>query len=132
MQANLSPIRVLLVEDHEIVRRALREILTIGGEIDIVGEARSAAEGVREAIRVEPGVVLLDLRLPDGSGIDVCAQILATVPATKVLILTSHDDAEARSAAAAAGAVGYLLKDLDPTGLRQAILDVAAGQRWMI
>lgn len=132
MQPNLRPVRVLLVEDHDVVRRALRQILSIGGEIDIVGEARSGADGVREAIRLEPRVVLLDLRLPDRSGIDVCAQILASVPATQVLILTSHDDAEARTAAAAAGAAGYLLKDLDPSGLRRAIVAVDAGQTWTV
>jgi DNA-binding NarL/FixJ family response regulator len=132
MQSRRSPIRVLLVEDHEIVRRALRELLSLGGEIDVVGEARTAMDALSEAIRLEPGVVLLDLRLPDGSGIDVCSRIRESVPEAQVLILTSHDDATARDAAVTAGAAGYLLKDLDPSGLRQAILDIADGHHWTV
>jgi two-component system response regulator DevR len=128
----VAPVRVLLVEDHDIVRRALRSLLVDTGGIDVVGEARTAADGLNEAIRLEPGVVLLDLRLPDGSGIDVCARIRESVPASQVLILTSHEDPAARDAAVAAGAAGYLLKDLDPTGLRRAIFDVAAGHLWTV
>jgi two-component system response regulator DevR len=121
------PIQVLLVEDHNMVRRALRDLLTEQGDIVVVGEARMAREGVQQAVRLQPDVVLLDLRLPDASGIDACAEIHALVPATRVLILTSHDDVRAREEAAAAGAAGYVLKDLDPSGLRRAILEVSHG-----
>jgi two-component system, NarL family, response regulator DevR len=123
-----SPVPVLLVEDHDMVRRALRELLTDGGDVEVIGEARTAGDGIREAVRLLPRVVLLDLRLPDGSGIDACAAIRAQAPDTQVLILTSHDDQGARDAAAAAGAAGYVLKELDPAALRQAIRDAAEGR----
>ncbi len=127
MEPRRSAVSVVLVEDHDAVRRALHALLAEGGDIDILGEARTAAEGEAESLRLAPAVVLMDVRLPDGSGIDACARIRAQLPSTRVLMLTSHDDPAARREAAAAGASGYLLKELDPAGLRQAILDVAGG-----
>src|SRR5688572_497636 len=89
------PIRVLLVDDHEVVRRGLQAILERNPEIAVVGEGNSVASGVREAARVHPDVVVMDLRLPDGSGIEACRQIRDERPEIQVLILTSHADEDA-------------------------------------
>ena len=124
---NAAPIRVLLVDDHEIVRRGLQAILERNPEITVVGEAGTVAGAVQEAARVRPDVVVMDLRLPDGSGVDACRQVRAQDDSVKVLILTSHADEDALFSAVLAGASGYVLKDLDPTGIQKAILDVGRG-----
>ncbi len=118
--------RLLLVDDHEIVRRGLRAILN-GPGIEIVGEAGTMQEGVALAQRLEPDLVIMDLRLPDGSGIDACREIRAARPATKVLILTSYADDDAFFSAIMAGAAGYVLKDLDPARLKDAVRTIGAG-----
>ena len=92
---NAAPIRVLLVDDHEIVRRGLQAILERNPEITVVGEAGTVAGAVQEAARVRPDVVVMDLRLPDGSGVDACRQVRAQDDSVKVLILTSHADEDA-------------------------------------
>lgn len=122
-----APIRVLLVDDHEVVRRGLQAILERNVEITVVGEAGTVAGAVQEAERVRPDVVVMDLRLPDGSGVDACRQVRAQDENVKVLILTSHADEDALFSAVLAGASGYVLKDLDPTGLQKAIIDVGRG-----
>ena len=124
---NAAPIRVLLVDDHEIVRRGLQAILERNPEITVVGEAGTVAGAVQEAARVRPDVVVMDLRLPDGSGVDACRQVRAQDDSVKVLILTSHADEDALFSAVLTGASGYVLKDLDPTGIQKAILDVGRG-----
>lgn len=120
-------VRVLLVDDHEVVRRGLQAILERNREISVVGEAGSVAEAVREASRIQPDVVVMDLRLPDGSGVEACREIRDTNSAIKVLILTSHADEDALFSAVLAGASGYVLKDLDPSGIQKAIVDVGNG-----
>ncbi len=122
-----APIRVLLVDDHEVVRRGLQTILERNPEINIVGEAGTVAGAVREATRLRPDVVVMDLRLPDGSGVEACRQIREEHDTTSVLILTSHADEDALFSAVLAGASGYVLKDLDPTGIQKAIIDVGRG-----
>jgi DNA-binding NarL/FixJ family response regulator len=122
----VSPLRVLLVDDHEIVRRGLRSVLTEPG-VEVVGEAGTVEEGVAQAQRLKPGVVVMDLRLPDGSGIEACREIRAALPDTKVLILTSYADDDALFSAVMAGAAGYVLKDLDPGRLKEAVRSVGAG-----
>jgi DNA-binding NarL/FixJ family response regulator len=122
-----APVRVLLVDDHEVVRRGLQTILERNHEISVVGEAGTVAGAVREAARVQPDVVVMDLRLPDGSGVEACRQIRDGNNQTKVLILTSHADEDALFSAVLAGASGYVLKDLDPSGIQKAILDVGRG-----
>jgi DNA-binding NarL/FixJ family response regulator len=121
-----QPLRVLLVDDHEIVRRGLRAVLTEPG-IEVVGDAGTVAEGVALAQRLQPAVVVMDLRLPDGSGIEACREIRAGVPDAKVLILTSYADDDALFSAVMAGASGYVLKDLDPARLKEAVRSVGAG-----
>ena len=125
--AQPAPIRVLLVDDHELVRRGLQTILERNHDISVVGEAGTVAAAIREAARVQPDVVVMDLRLPDGSGIEACRQIHEDRPTTRVLILTSHADEDALFSAVLAGASGYVLKDLDPTGIQKAVLDVGHG-----
>ena len=91
----VKPIRLLLVDDHEIVRVGLKAGFQRSRTIDVVGEAATAAEAVAECTRLKPDLVLLDVRLPDGSGIDVCREIRTTCPETRVLFLTSYSDASA-------------------------------------
>jgi two-component system, NarL family, response regulator DevR len=119
-------ISVMLVDDHEVVRRGLRAVLD-GGAIRIAGEAGTVTEGVRLAEEVRPDVVVMDLRLPDGSGIDACREIRARLPGTKVLILTSYADDDALFSAIMAGAAGYVLKDLNPGRLKDAVQLVGNG-----
>jgi two-component system, NarL family, response regulator DevR len=122
------PIRVYLVDDHEIVRRGLREILSRAGDIEVVGESASAEEAVRRIPALRPDVAVLDGRLPDGSGIDVCRQVRSVDPTIKGLVLTSYDDDDALFAAIMAGASGYLLKQVLGTDLVDGVRRVAAGQ----
>lgn len=119
--------RVLLVDDHEVVREGLRTILQRNPAITVVGEAESVASAVREAERLRPDVILLDLRLPDGSGVDACRQIRSNDDTVKIVILTSYADEDALFSVLLAGASGYLLKSLDHAAIQQAIIDVARG-----
>jgi len=121
-------IDLLLVDDHEMVRAGLRSLLAGVNEINIVGEAASVAEAVREAERLKPRVVLMDLRLPDGSGIDACREILSSLPQTRILFLTSYSDEEAIVSTVMAGACGYLMKEIGQHALIRAISDAAAGR----
>ena len=121
-------IRVFLLDDHEIVRRGLRDLLEGEGDIEIVGESGSAREATARIPALRPDVAVLDARLPDGSGIDVCRDIRSTDPSIKALILTSYDDDEALFAAIMAGAAGYVLKQIDAGDLVDSVRRVAAGQ----
>lgn len=122
MCERLSPLRVLLVDDHDLVRSTLATVLAEHGDIEVVGEAATAADGVVEALRLRPSVVLMDVRLPDGSGIDACRLIRASAPEVQVLMLTSYDEPNTRQVAMAGGAAGLRLKDFDLCGLRRAVL----------
>jgi two-component system, NarL family, response regulator DevR len=121
-------VRLLLVDDHEVVRAGLRALLAGIDGIEVVGEAGSVAEAVREAARLAPQVILMDLRLPDGSGIDACREILSTAPQTRILFLTSYSDEHAVMSTVLAGAAGYVLKDIGHRALIGAIRDAAAGR----
>ncbi len=121
-------IRVFLLDDHEIVRRGLADLLAAEDGVEVVGEA-GRAEGAAEAILASGATVaVLDGRLPDGSGIDVCRDVKSADPSVGCLILTSYDDDEAVFAAVLAGADGYLLKEVRATNLVAGIRAVAAGQ----
>lgn len=122
-------IRVFLLDDHEIVRRGLRELLDMEDDIDVVGESGSAEEAVRRIPALRPDVAILDARLPDGSGIDVCRDIRAVDPSINGLILTSFDDDQALTAAVLAGASGYVIKDIHGSDLIETIHRVAAGEK---
>jgi DNA-binding NarL/FixJ family response regulator len=119
---------VFLLDDHEIVRHGLKELLEGAGDIEVIGESGSAEEAIRRIPALKPDVAVLDARLPDGSGIDVCREIRSREPHTSALILTSYDDDEALFAAIMAGAAGYVLKQIRGTDLVDAVRRVAAGQ----
>lgn len=121
-------IRILLVDDHQVVRLGLRTALQAEPDLEIVGEAETAFQACVQATRLKPDLVLLDLRLPDRSGIEACREIRAVDPAVRVLILTSFGDQTAVLAAMLAGANGYLLKNAMRDDLLRAIRAVAGGQ----
>ena len=121
-------LRVYLLDDHEVVRRGLRDLLEADGDIEVVGESGLAQEATRRIPALRPDVAVLDGRLPDGSGVDVCRDVRAQHPEIAVLILTSYDDDEALFAAIMAGAAGYVLKQIRGTDLVDAVRRVAAGQ----
>lgn len=121
-------IRILLVDDHEMVRAGLRALLGRVEDMSIVGEAGDVAEACALAGALEPDLVLMDLRLPDGSGIDACREILSAGVHTRVLFLTSYEDDVASMSAVMAGASGYFLKDIGSQALVGAIREVMAGR----
>ena len=121
-------IRVFLLDDHEIVRRGIRELLESEGDITVVGESGLAQEAARRIPALRPDVAILDGRLPDGSGIDVCRDIRSVDPSIKALILTSYDDDDALFAAIMGGASGYILKQVRGNDLVDTVRRVAAGQ----
>src|SRR3954465_10429820 len=119
--------RVVLVDDHEIVRRGLKELLQDEG-FDVVGEAGTAADALTRARALRRDVAILDGRLPDGSGIDVCRDVRSADPSIACLILTSYGDDEALCAGIMAGAAGYVLKQVRGNELVEGVRRVAAGQ----
>jgi two-component system response regulator DevR len=123
-----EPVRVFLLDDHEIVRRGLADLLETEPGIVVVGEAGTAAEALNRIPAARPHVAVLDARLPDGSGIDVCRDIRSSMPEVRCLILTSYDDNDAVFAAVMAGAAGYLLKEIRGSNLVDAIRQVADGK----
>lgn len=123
-----TPIRIYLLDDHEVVRRGMRELLEAEPDFEVVGESGSAAEATRRIPALRPDVAILDGRLPDGSGIDVCRDVRSQDPSIAALILTSYDDDDALFAAIMAGAAGYVLKQVRGADLVDMIRRVAAGQ----
>jgi len=125
---NPRVIRVFLLDDHEVVRRGIADLLTAEGDIEIVGESGSAVDATHRIPALRPNIAVLDARLPDGNGIDVCRDVRAVDPSIQGLILTSYEDDEALFAAIMAGAAGYVLKQIRGTDLVDAVRRVAAGQ----
>lgn len=123
-----DPVTVFLLDDHEIVRRGLRELLEAEGDIKVVGEAATAVQALVRIPAARPKVAVLDARLPDGSGIDVCREIRSAHPEISCLILTSFNDDETVLGAVMGGASGYLLKEIRGVNLLQAVREVAAGK----
>ncbi|WP_368497360.1 response regulator [Herbiconiux sp. A18JL235] len=119
---------VFLVDDHEIVRRGVAELLRSEPGIEVVGEAGSVSEALARIGATVPDVALLDVRLPDGSGVDLCRQVLSLHPGVRCLMLTAYDDDDALFSAVMAGASGYVLKDVRGTRLTDAVKAVAAGR----
>ncbi len=131
MSVATKPITLVLADDSELVRTGLKTLLGSRGEraqFQVVGEAATAGAAVTETARLKPDVVLLDIRLPDATGFEACRQILAKLPDTRVLILTSVIDDNLVYEAMSSGAHGYLLKEINAQALWQAIIDVAAGK----
>jgi two-component system, NarL family, response regulator DevR len=121
-------ITVFLLDDHEVVRRGVRAVLEAEDDIVVTGESGSAVEGAARIAELRPRVALVDGRLPDGSGIEVCRQVRSVDPGVRVVVLTSYDDDEALFAAIMAGASGYVLKQISGGDLVAAVRRVAAGQ----
>jgi DNA-binding NarL/FixJ family response regulator len=126
--ATKRPLRILIVDDHEVVRRGLASVVARRPDFQVIGEAGTVAEAVKLSQTLIPDVVVLDIRLPDGSGIEACREIRSKNPEIKVLMLTSYSDEEAVMGAIMAGAAGYLLKQIGSQELLQAIERVGAGQ----
>ena len=127
MAEESTKVRVYLLDDHEVVRQGLTALLESAGDIEVVGESGTAAEATARIPALRPDVAVLDARLPDGSGIEVCRSVRAVDPSIHALILTSYDDDEALFAAIMAGAAGYVLKEIRGNDLVSAVRQVAAG-----
>ena len=123
-----TPLRVMLVDDHEVVREGLRALLDRREGMRVVGEAGSVAQAVEVALREKPDVVVMDVRLPDGSGVEACRDIRAELPSTRMIMLTSYADEEAVMASILAGASAYLLKQTRGQQLAEAVEAVARGE----
>lgn len=123
-----QPLRIFLLDDHDIVRRGVRGLLESEGDIEVVGEASTVASAAAQIPALAPHVAVLDARLPDGSGIELCAALRSTAPGVRSLILTSYDDDEAIVAAIRAGAAGYILKEVHGDSLLNSVRAVADGQ----
>ncbi|HWP29615.1 MAG TPA: response regulator transcription factor [Chloroflexota bacterium] len=123
----VSPVKLLLVDDHRVVRLGLRALFETVPQFVVVGEAGTVAEALVAARQGQPDVVVMDVRLPDGSGVEACREIRSERPRTRVLMLTSYADEDAVVASIMAGAAGYLLKQSDPDRLIEAVEIVARG-----
>ena len=120
-------VRVVLLDDHEVVRAGLRELIEADGDLEVVGEMGTAAEAVKRIPALRPDVAVLDVRLPDGDGVEVCREVRSQHPETACLMLTSYQDDEALFDAVMAGAAGFLLKELRGSDIVGAIRTVAGG-----
>ncbi|WP_144206077.1 hypoxia response regulator transcription factor DosR/DevR [Mycobacterium tilburgii] len=121
-------VRVLLVDDHEVVRRGLADLLASDPELEVIGDAGSVSEAMVRIPALQPDVAVLDVRLPDGNGIELCRDLLSELPELRCLMLTSFTSDEAMLEAILAGASGYVVKDIRGMELAQAIKDVGAGK----
>ena len=120
--------RIFLVDDHEVVRRGVRDMLEAEDDFEVVGEAGSVEEALSRVAAVNPDVAVLDVRLPDGSGVELCRELRSTYPALACLMLTSFDDDEALFEAIVAGAAGYVLKQVKGSDIVNAVRQVGAGR----
>ena len=123
----MSTLRVFLIDDHDIVRKGVRALLESEGDIEIVGEASTLADARRLLPVLQPRVVVLDTQLPDGSGIDLCRELRSLSPDSRALVLTLDDSEESIVAAMHAGAVGYVLKQVEAGSLLSAVRTIASG-----
>ncbi len=123
-----KPVRIMLVDDHQVMLIGLRTLFEAVAGFDVIAEADTVSSAVAEARRTQPDVVLMDVRLPDGSGIEACREIRSDHPAIRVLMLTSYDDEEAVLGSIMAGAAGYVLKHTDPARLIDAVETVARNE----
>ncbi|MFE0700617.1 response regulator [Streptomyces sp. NPDC058872] len=128
LPTDAGPTRVFLVDDHEVVRRGLRDLIDDEPDLDVVGEAGTAEQALARGPALRPHVAVLDVRLPDGDGISVCRELRSRMPELACLILTSFDDEEALLDAIMAGAAGYVLKQIKGADLVSAVRTVASGQ----
>jgi two-component system, NarL family, response regulator DevR len=122
------PLRVVLVDDHEVVRNGIKALLAETPDVSVVGEAGTVKDAIERAVWARPDVVIMDVRLPDGSGIEATREIRAKLPNTQVLMLTTFADDEALFASIMAGAAGYVLKQIKGADLVRAVLTVGRGE----
>ncbi|MEQ1735773.1 MAG: response regulator transcription factor [Rhodoglobus sp.] len=120
--------RVFLVDDHEIVRRGIADLINAESDLEVVGEASGVAQALGRIAATRPDVAVLDVRLPDGSGVDLCRAVRSADPAIQCIMLTAYDDDEASYSAVLAGAAGYVLKDIRGQNLIDGIRRVARGE----
>jgi len=125
------PIRIVILDDHELVRKGLRMLLDQESDLRVVGEADTCAQTLAIARRLRPQLVLLDMKLPDISGIEACRRLLAEMPQLRILVLTSYAEEATVASAIRGGAHGYLLKDVKPDDLIRAIRLVAGGRGYL-
>jgi two-component system, NarL family, response regulator DevR len=123
-----TPLRIFLVDDHEVVRRGVRDMLEVEDDFEVVGEAGSVEEALQRVAATRPDVAVLDVRLPDGSGVELCRELRSAYPDIVCLMLTSYDDDEALFEAIVAGASGYVLKQVKGSDIVTAIRQVGAGR----
>lgn len=123
-----DPVSIFLLDDHEVVRRGVRDLLDVEPGFKVVGEATTAEQALARVPALRPDVAVLDVRLPDGDGVSVCRELRSRVPGLACLMLTSFDDEEALLDAIMAGAAGYVLKQISGTDLLNAVRTVATGQ----
>ncbi|MFM2071176.1 MAG: hypothetical protein RLZZ623_1439 [Actinomycetota bacterium] len=126
--SDVQRVGVFLVDDHEVVRHGVRSLIEASDDLEVVGEADTFATGLARVLAVQPQVALLDVRLPDGNGVELCREIRSRLPSVSCLMLTSYSDDEALFEAIIAGASGYVLKQVRGTELLAAIRRVAAGE----
>ena len=125
---DIAAVTVFLVDDHEVVRQGVRSLLEAAGDLDVVGEADSVQTGLARILAVRPQVAVLDVRLPDGNGVELCREIRSRMPEVACLMLTSYSDDEALFEAIIAGAAGYVLKQVRGSELIDAVRRVARGE----
>ncbi|HEY9368541.1 response regulator transcription factor, partial [Streptomyces sp.] len=128
LPASTAHTRVFLVDDHEVVRRGLRDLIDDEPDMEVVGEAATADQALARGPALRPDVAVLDVRLPDGDGISLCRELRSRMPALACLMLTSFDDEDALLDAIMAGAAGYVLKQIKGSDLVSAVRTVATGQ----
>ena len=125
------PIRILIADDHQLLREGIRNFLSLEPDFEIVGEATNGEEAVTQAMALRPDVLLLDINMPKANGIEVAGRLKESCPEVRILALTIHDDQNYMMNMIQSGAAGYLLKDVEPSMMVQAIRRVAAGESYV-
>ena len=125
------PIRILIADDHALLRQGIRNFLSLESDFEIIGEAADGEETIRRASELRPDILLLDINMPKGNGIEVATRLRETHPEIRILALTIHDDENYMMKMIQSGAAGYLLKDVEPSMMVQAIRRVHAGESFV-
>lgn len=124
-------IRILIADDHALLRQGIKNVLSLEADLEVIGEAADGEEAVRKAVELKPDIILLDINMPRGNGLEVTKRLSAAQPDVKCVVLTIHDDENYVFEVIKAGAVGYLLKDVEPSMLIQAIRAISEGESFI-